>query len=244
MLHADNGPVGRDMRRRGARVLARAKELVGIATGRLYNSLKLSLVTIRGRSAVVVSTDVPYARYHHDGTGIYGSRGTPIRPRNAKALRFKPRGSSKFVFAASVRGSRPNPFLLEALSAAADVSLVARARSLVNRLAGRNGIAAGVVAGRDAAKIPGSGPRPQRAPSTRRRRQQPARRSGWQSQVSGGRSSSGSRSGGWQGGVSAGRNATQPSTGGWQRNVTGGRSRTRDTGWARDVSGGRRASGQ
>ena len=182
MLHSDTGMTGREIHRRGERVLARARELVGIASGRLYNSLRLSRTTVGGEVAVNISTNVRYARFHHDGTGIYGRTGRPIRPVSAKALRFKPRGSSQYVHAASVRGSRPNPFLREALEAAADRGLVARARSLVNRLAGRNGApAAGIRAGRDAAKIPGSGPRPVRTPSPTRRRGGPRRpRGGWQ----------------------------------------------------------------
>jgi hypothetical protein len=231
MLHAENGPVGRDMRRRGERVLARAKELVGIDTGRLHNSLRLSNATVGGERAVTVWTPVRYARFHHDGTGIFGRSGRPIRPKNARALRFKPRGSSAFVFAASVRGSRPNPFMREALLAAANPGFVARARGLISSLAGRNGApAAGIIAGRDAAKIPGSGPRPARAPSTRRRTPrttQPSRQATQQPQ-------------GWQSGVSGGRTANTGS--GWQRNVSGGRSRTRDNGgWQRDIRPGRRA---
>lgn len=196
MLHSDTGMTGREIHRRGERVLARARELVGVSSGRLMNSLRLSRTTVGGEVAVNVSTNVRYARFHHDGTGIYGRTGQPIRPRNARALRFKPRGSSRFVYAASVRGSRPNPFLREALLAAANPSLIARARGVINRLAGRNGApAAGIVAGRDAAKIPGSGPRPARTPSTRRRAQPRRQSSGWQRNVSGGRSAT--RDTGW-----------------------------------------------
>lgn len=176
MLHSSNGMTGREITRRGARVLARAKELVGYDSGRLHNSLRMSRATVGGEVAVTISTPVRYARYHHDGTGIYGRTGQPIRPVSAKALRFKPRGSTGYVYAASVRGSRPNPFMREALEAAADPGLISRARSLINRLAGRNGApSAGVRAGRDAAKIPGSGPRPARTPAPRRR---PRRRNG------------------------------------------------------------------
>lgn len=197
MLHSDTGMTGREIHRRGERVLTRAKELVGVASGRLMNSLRLSRSTVGGEVAVNISTNVRYARFHHDGTGIYGRTGQPIRPRNARALRFKPRGGNDFVFAASVRGSRPNPFLREALLAAANPSLIARARGVINRLAGRNGApAAGIRAGRDAAKIPGSGPRPARTPSTRRRRTTPQQTSGgWQRNVSGGRSAA--RDTGW-----------------------------------------------
>ena len=196
MLHSDNGMTGREINRRGVRVLTRAKELVGIASGRLHNSLRMIRSSVGGEVSVTIYTPVRYARFHHDGTGIFGRTGQPIRPRNARALRFKPRGSSQFVYAASVRGSRPNPFMREALLAAANPSMLARARSVVNRLAGRNGApAAGIIAGRDAAKIPGSGPRPVRPPSPRRARPRQQPTNGWQRNVSGGRSAA--RDTGW-----------------------------------------------
>jgi hypothetical protein len=203
MLHSSNGMTGREITRRGERVLARAKELVGYDSGRLHNSLRLSRSTVGGEVAVTISTPLKYARYHHDGTGIFGRTGQPIRPVSAKALRFKPRGSTGFVFAASVRGSRPNPFMREALEAAADPGLIARARSLLGRLAGRNGApAAGIRAGRDAAKIPGAGPRPARTPSPRRRAAPRQGNGGWQRNVSGGRSAA--RDTGWERGVGPG----------------------------------------
>lgn len=120
MLRSPSGPVAREIDRRGQRVLTRAKELVGVDTGRLRASLTIqSAMTADGPTAVV-GTRVDYARYHHDGTGVYGPTGQRIRPRRAKALRFKPKGSSVFIFRASVKGSRPNPFLRDALEAARD----------------------------------------------------------------------------------------------------------------------------
>lgn len=48
----------------------------------------------------VVSSAVDYAVYHQEGTGIYGPKKTPIRPKKAKALRIPGVG----VFA-SVKGT-------------------------------------------------------------------------------------------------------------------------------------------
>ncbi len=79
MLHSPNGMTGREITRRGERVLTRARELVGIASGRLYNSLRLSRATVGGEVAVNISTNVRYARFHHDGTGIFGRTGQPRR---------------------------------------------------------------------------------------------------------------------------------------------------------------------
>jgi murein DD-endopeptidase MepM/ murein hydrolase activator NlpD len=68
---------------------------------------------------VLVGTNVSYAGYQHEGTGIYGPRGTPIVPVKSKYLRFKPKGSTQFVYAKEVRGSMPTFFLKRALPAAA-----------------------------------------------------------------------------------------------------------------------------
>jgi hypothetical protein len=63
---------------------------------------------------------VRYARWVHNGTGIYGPRHRPIKPKRAKALRFKGRrfGKSGWVYARQVKGMKPNPFLEDALIAA------------------------------------------------------------------------------------------------------------------------------
>jgi hypothetical protein len=57
-----------------------------------------------------VGSPVPYAIYQHQG--VQG----PIYPRRAKVLRFKPSGSSSYVFARSVSGFKGVPFLTDALS--------------------------------------------------------------------------------------------------------------------------------
>lgn len=53
------------------------------------------------------------ARWVHDGTGVYGPRGTPIVPRKAKFMVFYIDGI-KFV-RRSVLGQEPQPYLREAL---------------------------------------------------------------------------------------------------------------------------------
>lgn len=60
-----------------------------------------------------VYTDAEYARYVHEGTGIYGPEGRPIRPRRARVLSWRNGGRRRY--AASVRGQRPQPFLWEGL---------------------------------------------------------------------------------------------------------------------------------
>lgn len=76
----------------------------------------------------------PIAVWQHEGTGIYGPRGAPITPVKADALRWETTYGKGFVrisksgrarrpeshvqFAKSVKGVRPNPFLLDAFESA------------------------------------------------------------------------------------------------------------------------------
>jgi hypothetical protein len=72
-----------------------------------------------------VYTPLEYGLYVHEGTGIYGPKGQPIRPKRGQYLRFESRnprttapGRGSIVFARQVRGQRPNRYLLRALQAA------------------------------------------------------------------------------------------------------------------------------
>ncbi len=124
-LTTTNGPVMREMLRRGLLVETAAKRnlqgnaghLKRIDTGRLTTSIHTSVVTIGGQPQVRVGTNVYYARWVHNGTGIYGPRHTRITPKHARRLRFRPRGGP-YVFRRSVAGMKPNHFLVDALSAA------------------------------------------------------------------------------------------------------------------------------
>lgn len=85
---------------------------------------------------VIVGSPLPYAQHVHEGTGIYGPHGTPIVPKNAKALKFEVRNvsaktgkktkGSKWVFAKSVAGQKPNPFLTRAIVFVMGTSVVRR----------------------------------------------------------------------------------------------------------------------
>lgn len=125
LLTGRQGPVARDMLRRGLLVETQAKRnLSGIGgpkrvdTGRLRASINTQLVVRDGRPVAVVGTNVFYARWVHDGTGIYGPRGRRITPVRRKRLRFRPGGTGRYVYARSVRGMAGNPFLRNALRAA------------------------------------------------------------------------------------------------------------------------------
>lgn len=74
---------------------------------------------VQGPGGLVVKSElsVPdrpkYAKWVHDGTGIYGPRGTPIVPRKARFMRFQIDG--KWFAKSSVLGQHPQPYLKEAV---------------------------------------------------------------------------------------------------------------------------------
>lgn len=125
LLTSPQRGVVQDLLRRGLLVETQAKRNLGgiggpkrIDTGRLRASVATQLVNRAGSFVVLVGTNVKYARWVHDGTGIYGPLHRPIKPRTKKFLRFKPSKKSKYVYARQVKGMKPNRFLLNALHAA------------------------------------------------------------------------------------------------------------------------------
>jgi hypothetical protein len=132
MLQSPLGAVAKDLIKRGARVESRAKRNLSggvsgprrINTGHLRSSISHQLIVRPEGLAVRVGTSVYYARWVHDGTGIYGPRHTLIKPKLGKVLVWKSRiyGAKKGKWAGkvvvrSVKGMRPNPFLANALPA-------------------------------------------------------------------------------------------------------------------------------
>lgn len=113
-LYSPDGPVFQEVERYSRLVANRAKQLVGVDSGRLRSSIQHT-VTVEGTRVVgTIGTVLEYGLYHHQGTGIYGPTGRPIRPVRARVLVFRGRGGSR-VFAHQVQGSPPNPFLVRAL---------------------------------------------------------------------------------------------------------------------------------
>lgn len=139
LLRGRTGPVASDLLRRGRNVESRAKVLTPVDRGRLRSSITHELVSEGGDLICRIGTNVEYARHVHDGTGIYGPRGRPIRPVNAKVLAWPVRGTTSrrrtrtgrivttraqtrtsTAFAMEVAGSPPRPYLRNALPAARD----------------------------------------------------------------------------------------------------------------------------
>jgi len=127
MLRGSNGAVAKNMLTRLLRVEAAAKKNLDtdprrIDTGHLRSSITHEFAL--GSSWVGrVGTNVDYAPYVHDGTGIYGPRHQLIRPVTKKALRWRTKtggksGAGGYTFSKWSRGMRPNRFLKNAMNAA------------------------------------------------------------------------------------------------------------------------------
>lgn len=134
ILKSQNGPVARDLIKRGARVQTRAKRNLGggtgsgpkrIDTGLLRSTIFSELVVVNGDLRARIGSRVFYAYWIHEGTGLYGPKHARIFPRRARTLAWKNKvyGAKKgkyagWVFAKSTKGMRPNRFLTKALPSA------------------------------------------------------------------------------------------------------------------------------
>ena len=118
LLRSPVGPVFRDLQLRGTAVKNRAQRLCPVDNGRLKKSIEVEMAVEGGVPVARVGTNVEYALYVHEGTGIHGSRGRPITPVRAKALRFTAGRNGPTLFRRQVAGQRGVPFLTDALDAA------------------------------------------------------------------------------------------------------------------------------
>lgn len=105
--------VGASVQRAAGAVRDHAKDNLTAAgrvdTGTLRRAVTAETAVVRGNSVVArVVSEQPYAKFVHDGTT------GPILPRRARVLRFTPRGGP-VVYAPSVRGIEPTPYLTDAL---------------------------------------------------------------------------------------------------------------------------------
>lgn len=117
-LMSAEGDVGRAVRKVADRTVSYARSAAPVDQGTLRGSIHAEVSYSDRQVRAVVSADADYALYVHEGTGVYGPRGRPIRPKRAQFLVFPSRrggGRGGLVFAREVQGQRPNPFLLEAL---------------------------------------------------------------------------------------------------------------------------------
>lgn len=110
MLNEPSGMVGRWMDKKGSRLVALAKQQVGVDTGDLRRSISHRTTGHSYGIRVRVSATDGKAMMHHEGT-----RAHYIHPRRAQALRFMHNG--RIVYAKQVwhPGTKPNKFLTDNL---------------------------------------------------------------------------------------------------------------------------------
>jgi hypothetical protein len=124
LLTSPTGGIAKDLIRRGKKVESTAKRNLENAprrvdTGLLRSSINTQLLTVGGSLVVRVGTNVYYAIWVHNGTGIHGPVGAFIRPKHASVLRWR-KHHGNAVFAKRSQGMKPNPFLKKAIIAAKD----------------------------------------------------------------------------------------------------------------------------
>ena len=106
LLNDPSGDTGRYMKKIGLQILAGAKAMVGVRTGRLRRSLHMRQ-GLKGRTQYVeVGSNVSYAYMHHEGT-----RRHTIRAHEGRLMRFNVGG--KVVYAVKVNhpGTKPRKYL-------------------------------------------------------------------------------------------------------------------------------------
>ena len=92
----------------GAETVNVAKEHTApIKTGALKRNIKV--IRVDARSVTIGNTvGVGYAKFVHEGTGLYGAKKHKITPKKARALK------TPYGYRKSIKGQKPNPYLLKA----------------------------------------------------------------------------------------------------------------------------------
>lgn len=116
LLRSPTGPVHRKVSSIVRKTDAIATATVKVDEGRLKNSRVSGVRDEATRLVGYIEYTVDYALFVHEGTGIYGPRGRPIKPKRGEFLVFRING--QLVYARQVKGSRPDPWLVNALKKA------------------------------------------------------------------------------------------------------------------------------
>lgn len=111
LLKSPAGDVGRDLFKRSVKVAAAARRQVGVKSGKLRTSIKVSShsATSYGQK-YSVGSDVSYALIHHEG-----SRPHVILPVRAQNLVFISRGKLIVTNRVNHPGTKPNKYLSDNL---------------------------------------------------------------------------------------------------------------------------------
>ncbi len=123
-LLGTTGPIYMASHRAGTKLADYAKEELvkdgkGYRTGYLYNSIDYRIAVTPQRGIITdvgsLKYEVAYAPFVHDGTPRDAPGTGVIRPKRAKALRFKGADGSTYV-RRTVKGQAPNPYLARAIA--------------------------------------------------------------------------------------------------------------------------------
>jgi hypothetical protein len=101
--------------RAGPRAITFAKSFVPVRTGQLRDDIKMKVTMTAAGPMLAVGSDLAYARWVMDGTGIYGKYHTPIMPVTAQFLVFQGKKDGRLIVTSSVRGQPGRPFLKQAM---------------------------------------------------------------------------------------------------------------------------------
>lgn len=123
LLQGPDGAVVRHIRGLTVRTEAVAKTLCPVDNGLLRASIDSDVDAGPGTVTGTVFTPLDYGLWVHEGTGVYGPVGRPIRPTRGRYLVFRGR-DGEWVFAREVRGMRGRPFLTDALRAVSPYPVV------------------------------------------------------------------------------------------------------------------------
>ena len=131
LLESKSGAVAQDLDRRARAVQNQAIRLCPVNEGRLRGSISREIAVEPNGLTARVGTNVEYAMFVHEGTGLYGPRGRYIVPVKGDFLkwaatnnsgtgrrRYKGGKTQAYVYAKRSRGVRGRPFLRDALPAA------------------------------------------------------------------------------------------------------------------------------
>jgi hypothetical protein len=114
-LYAPGGPVVRGVKQWTQEVRALAVARAPKHTGHLAGSSSVEMNTHPGFVVGVVAFGARHALWVHEGTGIFGHRGRPIRARSGGLMRIPAGRGYRTTYTRVVRGQRPQPFLVSAL---------------------------------------------------------------------------------------------------------------------------------
>lgn len=112
LLKNPAGPVGRFLAGVGRRIVVGAKAQVGVKTGALRASIRMSHSRATYGQKITVGSKLSYAYLHHEG-----SRAHIIVPRQAKMLRFTSRGRMVLAHRVAHPGTKANKYLKDPMEA-------------------------------------------------------------------------------------------------------------------------------